>query len=396
MVTWVVCAHLVAQRDFGALTLLYNSALTVGALAAFGVGVTTTRYVAMFRSLDPARAGRIIRLSAIVSAVSGGVLATLLVVFARPVAIHFLGEPGLAGTVALASGLVLLNASNTYQTGTLAGLEAFRDIAGLSFWTGGIAAGITVAATYLAGIRGMLFGLLLGQAASWLFYHILLRRRCADAGIDVRGKGWWRERSVLFGFSVPAVLTSALLSPVAVLTQYWLSRCPDGLVQVALFGAADRWRQAILFFPTSLFQSVLPILSDVAKHGIDDQSRKIVRFNVLIAMGIVGISAAVCPLIADWVMSVFGRSYRAGGPVLTVLCLAAIPQAMNSALGQAVVLKSMWVRFGFDVLLFGVLAGSAFFLVPRIGATGLAGAYALANFVTTTCLFVRVRRYRLI
>ena len=94
-------------------------------------------------------------------------------------------------------------------------------------------------------------------------------------------------------------------------------------------------------------------------------------------------------------MGIFGRSYRAGSTVLLLLCISAIPQVLNGVLGQAVVTRSMWARFGFDVLLFSIFAGCARVLIPSTGATGLAGAYALAFAITTSLLLVYVRKHQL-
>ena len=395
LITWIACARLVSQRDFGELTLIYGAVISGGVLAAFGVGTTTTRYVAELRLTDPARAGRIIRLSAVLSAVLGALLAGGLVLFASPIARHVLHDQALASSIVLAAGLVILNASNSHQLGTLAGLEAFKDLTRLSLWTGLAGCIICVVATMLAGIRGTICGLVISQAGNWLLTHIVLKRRAREAGIPQRAPGWWREIRVLYAFSLPAVLTSTLSGPIAMLMLYWLSRLPDGFNQLALYAAADRWRLAILFLPTSLLQAELPILANLAGDGAGAQFRKVVRANALLALAIVGGAAVICPLVGPFAMGIFGRSYRAGSTVLLLLCISAIPQVLNGVLGQAVVTRSMWARFGFDVLLFSIFAGCARVLIPSTGATGLAGAYALAFAITTSLLLVYVRKHQL-
>ena len=125
----MIAAHLLGKARFGQFGAVLNISNIVGSLAAAGLGVTATRYVADLRVREPERAGRIVALAWLTAVVSGLVLAVLSVATAGWMARTVLHAGSLAGPLRLASVLVLLNGMLAFQNGALAGLEAFRKLA---------------------------------------------------------------------------------------------------------------------------------------------------------------------------------------------------------------------------------------------------------------------------
>ena len=106
-----------------------------GIFAGLGLGLTTTKYVAELRATDSDRAGRIIGLPQ-PCAISGGLIALGLILFAPFLAVSILHAPHLVTELRIGSLLLFLNALNGVQTGTLAGFEAFKLIAKANLWQG--------------------------------------------------------------------------------------------------------------------------------------------------------------------------------------------------------------------------------------------------------------------
>src|SRR5262249_51806636 len=75
LVSSIIAARLLGRGQFGALGMTQSTAGMLGIFAGLGFGLTATRFVAEFRTLNPARAGRIIALSSAVATVSGTLLA---------------------------------------------------------------------------------------------------------------------------------------------------------------------------------------------------------------------------------------------------------------------------------------------------------------------------------
>jgi O-antigen/teichoic acid export membrane protein len=301
-------------------------------------------------------------------------------------ATELLLAPQLVPVLRIAVLLVGLSALNACQTGALTGLEAFRPLAYVNLWSGLCSLPLIVLCTLRGGLAGAVWGLVAAQAINCVLNHVALRSE-TRRGVSCSVSDCGRELPMLWQSALPALLSSALLLPAVWSCSAWLARQSGGYEQLGLYAAADRWRLLILFVPGSLAGTALPILSNL--RGCEDGSgfqrvfRTYALANVLLAfLPAVAVAVAARPL-----LSVFGSAYPRAWPVLSVLALAAGSEAMNTALGQAVVAESMWRRLGFDVLLVITLGGCAWLLVPRWGALGLAAAFLFAYSVVAVTLW---------
>src|ERR1039458_7078219 len=102
----VISARLLGREQFGEYGIIQSTVGMLGIFAGLGLGVTATKYVAQFRTLDPARAGRIIALGWVAAIFSGGLLALGLLAYAPMLAAKTLNAPELAGELRIASALL--------------------------------------------------------------------------------------------------------------------------------------------------------------------------------------------------------------------------------------------------------------------------------------------------
>jgi len=387
----VFCGRVLGRSGFGELGMIQSTAGMFGVFAGFNLGMTTTRYLAELREVDPARAGRILALSAAAGLIGGTLLSLALVLFAPYLAMHTLGAPQMSRTLAVGAGLIFFGALNGVQTGALSGFEAFRDLARANLWAGILGFTVIAVGAFTGGVIGAVWGYVAAAAFNWLLNHIVLRRKCTRFGIHPSLRKCFREWPVLLKFSVPAFLSSALLAPAVFVCNAMLVGRHGGYSELGLFTAADRWRVALLFLPNSVMTMVFPMLFNLQGVRNHQGFRRVFHANLAVNLIVVLLPGFAIAALAPLIMAAYGPSYRAGWRVLLVLALAAVPQCLNSVFGQTVVTRSMWLRFAFDTLLTAVLVGSAYLLIPRLGSLGLAYAYLAAYTITTAGLVFFVR-----
>lgn len=385
----IVCARFLGEAGFGALGMIQSTVGMFGVFAGLGLGLTSTKYVAEFRRSDPNRAGRILALSATVAFFAGLAMAAALILAAPLLSKKVLAAPPLAGPLALGAGLVFFGAINGAQTGALAGLEAFSTIARVNLWSGILSFPLIVCGVWSDGLAGAIAGMVAALAINWLLNHRALVRECARAGIPRGLADCSREWPILHQFSLPALLASVVVAPALWISSALLARQPHGYTQLGLYTAADKWRLLILFVPTSISTTTLPVLANLHGEGDGRGFRGVFRANLLLNAGLALLIALLVALFASPILSVYGPPFHAGRTVLIVLAFAAVPCAFNTVLGQPLVAaRFMWWRFAFDLLLVASLVALAWLLVPRWGALGLACAYALAFSITSLGLFL--------
>jgi O-antigen/teichoic acid export membrane protein len=199
----------------------------------------------------------------------------------------------------------------------------------------------------------------------------------------------------MYRTSLPALLSSLIGVPSMWLCTYLVVQQANGYRQLGLYSAADRYRLLLLFIPSAIAASVLPILANFKGEGDRSGFGSLLRGNMMVVSVLVCVPAVLIVLCARRAMGYFGSSYLAGAPILVILCFSAVAESLNTAVGQAVLATSAWRRFYFDVMLFSIICGMAFLLVPRLGALGLAVSYLTGFSLTAAALLIYVRPARL-
>ena len=374
----ILVARMLGKVGFGELGIIQSSIGMFGTFAGFGLGLTATKYIAEFRAKDSARAGRIITLSSLVSWATGGAMAALLFVLAPWLATHTLAAPHLDGLLRIGSLLLLLGAINGAQTGALVGFEAFRRIAYINVAAGIAAVPLMVGGTWWRGLEGALLGLVASQALNCWLNYCGLREEAGRVGVPL---AWARsnwEWSVLWRFSLPAVLCGVLVGPVYWLCNILLVNQPDGYGQMGLFNAANQWFGALLLLPGILGQSALPVLSE--RLGVNDTAKagQILGFYIKLNAGIAVPCVLLGSLASPYLMRMYGGDFTAAWPTLIVVLVTAGLLAIQTTVGQILVASGrLWLgasmNLGWALSFLGLT-----FLLVSYGAFGLASARLLA------------------
>lgn len=379
----VIGARFLGKAGYGELGIVNSTVGMFGMFAGFGLGLTTTKYVAELRATDPERAGRIIGLSSIVAVVSGGLISLGLLVWAPFLATHSLNEPQLAVELRIASLLLFLNALNGVQTGTLAGLEAFKAIAQANLVRGLLSFPVLIGGVLLWGLPGAVWGLVAAAAIGWLINHVFLSKKCRSAGICAQYSGIWGERRILWSFSLPAILANAAAGPVMWYVAAMLVNQPNGYSEMGVFNAAAQWRTAVLFLPTLIGQVVLPILSSLQGQPDRGSVPRVLRGAVLLNAAIVAPVALPMILMSGPIMALYGPGFASRGMVLRLTALTAAVLAIEAPVGDTIASTGrMWLGALMNLAWAAVLLISAWSLLRRRwGADGIAGAYLIAYLV---------------
>jgi O-antigen/teichoic acid export membrane protein len=375
----IACARLLGKVGFGELGILQSTVGTFGVFAGLGLGLTATKFVAEFRERDTYKVGRILALSAVAATGCSTIMALLLIVLAPYLARYTLGAPQLARPLAVTAGLVFFGALNGAQTGALAGLEAFQNIAKVNIGIGLASFPLIVIGVWRWGLLGAAWSMVGAMALNWILNNRVLRVESRRAGIFYDFAGCHKEWRVLLDFSLPALLASVVVGPALWICNALLVHEPNGYAQLGLYTAADRWRLLVLFVPTSLSGMVVPVLSNL--YGAEDKAsfHRFFRANLALNFGVALVPALAITALAVPIMSLYGPQFRAGWPILIVLAVAAIPEAISSLyMVRLICAHRMWWRFALDVQLVTVLLLLAWWWIPRWGAVGMAAAYGSA------------------
>ena len=385
LVASVFVARILGRETYGAYGMVRSTVTMFAVFAGFGLGLTATKHIAELRNDDPERAGRILAISGLFATLTGGVIALGVACCAPWIATHTINAPQLVGELRIAAIILFFTALNGAQTGALAGFEAFRLIARVNLWVGVTSFPLMLAGAYWGGLRGSVWALAVNIVINWVLNHLALRRECRKFGVPLTLKGCSREWETLVRFSLPAALSGFMVSPVMWLCNAMLVNTPGGYGEMALFDAANQWRVAILFIPTTIGQIVLPMLANLRQSPDPAHYRRVLLLNLYINAGAALAVAAPVALLAPWILKIYGKGFGEGSWILVILAATTVVSALNNVVGQAVASTGkMWLGFLFNTLWgISLLAFSFLGIRNGMGALGLAAANLAAYLLHT-------------
>lgn len=378
LVAMVVAARLLGTEQFGELGVIRNTTLMFTTIAGIGLGVTATRHVAQCRETDPARAGRIIGLSAGFAFLIGASGAVVLAIFAPWFASTLFAAPHLDGLLRLGAVMLLFSALIAAQRGALSGFEAFRARSAVDLAMGLLTLPAVVGGVILWGLPGAVGGLALSLSISWFISHVVLRRVARRWKVRITLRNVMNEVRLLWSFSLPATINSAMFTPVNWVAAVILIHQVNGYEELGLFNAANQVFIALSLFPQLLGQVVLPMLSNLRGGGDRRRYTKLMRVALASNLGVLVLCAVPLLLLAGPVMSVFGEEFVAGTQAMIVLVLAAILMGAAQVLTHSIIASGrVWYSVGINVVGATALISLTWLLRER-GALGLAIATAVA------------------
>ena len=377
LLTSIVTARVLGREAFGEFGMIQSTVGMFSVFGGFGLGLTATKYVAEFRKTDPAKTGRMVGLSIYVAGMTGGFATVALGCCAPLLASGTLAAPQLRLPLQESAPLLLLGALSGAQTGALAGFEAFRVIARLNFVTGLIALPLSIAAVLAKGLDGAIWALVVSTAVGCLLNQRALRRQMgADMVLRVpRIAAEWR---VLWSFSLPAVLSGALVGPVNWVCASILVNAPGGYAELGVYNAANQWFGALLFVPSLLSQALQPVFAERHSQRDFGSVRQVLVGSIQgLALLLIPVTAIAC-VSAPSLMAWYGADYRAHWPTLAYLLLAAAAFSCQAPVGAFVFgTGRAWLA-----LLFTAGWAAAFvtgtLLWSPLGSEGLAAARLVA------------------
>lgn len=381
----VMVARILGKTAFGEFAMIQSTVGMFGVFAGFGLGLTATKYVAEHRYSDPDLTGRIIGFSGRVAIVAGGFISLALFIFAPWISERFLNAPQLSSALRIGAIILFFNAIIGAQVGVLSGFEAFKAIAYVNLSIGLISFPILLWGTWIGGLTGTVWALSFNLAINWIINHIALHRELKAHNISISKKVCIHEASILWKFTLPAVLSSSMYGPAIWVCNTLLVNTPGGYGELGIFNAADQWRMVIIFIPVMMSQVILPMLASL--NGLNDRNNyfKVLKITILANIILVLVVAIPVAFTAPWIMNFYGPGFKAGSWVLVCLSLNTVLVAFNNIVGQLIISKAqLWIGLLFNFLWATALITFGYTGVRMgYGAMGLALANVFAYFLHT-------------
>ncbi|GAM08219.1 polysaccharide biosynthesis protein [Geobacter sp. OR-1] len=377
----VVIARLLSVENFGKLAIITSTVAMLSSFAGLGLAVTCTRYVAQLRYIDPARAGRIVRLAFFIGLFSGCFMAFVAFAAAPFIAGRLLSAPDLINVLRIASFLLLTDTLLSLQIAVLSGFQAFPQITRITIYQGLLALPLTVTAVWLWGITGAVAATFVISACGLFLSHLFSRALIRGLISEIDEMSIWSEFRIIRKLALPASLAGIVVTPAIWMGNAVLSQSAGGFEQVGIFNAANQWRMLLAFLPSVLGNVLLPLIS-TPEH---QSSAKLKAVNFLSGWILVSAPAFILIFFPEITGMILGSKYDTSSYrySLIILMLVACISAYKEGIARRIITDDlMWWGVCSNLIWGGMLAG---LLVtwPATTSSTLVNYYLLCYGVST-------------
>ncbi len=376
----IFLARVLGKCSFGEFTMARSTLGLFQLLSGFGLSPTATKFVSQYRETKRDRAEAIITFTTFSVSVTSFLFGISLFLFSSPISIKALKNPGLAPLLRIGAFIIFLGGIPGILNGILLGLEAFKTYAFLGMFSSILLLVFPVLGAMLLGLKGAFYGFL-SMVFTLLFAgFFLFKKEIGKAGLRFPVKGAWKEAHILFGFSLPVLLSSGILIISTWVLNALLAQREGGYAQMGLLAAAVSWRGPLIFIPGVLSNSFFPILSNFLGNSDFRRFKKALLLQVATIAVTTSIGVLLVVFFSPFLMGLFGKTFKGSSSILNWMALSAIPMGITMAFDKIFqALGHTWLGLATSLAWAGLLIGlSSVYLGQGKGAEGIARAFCIA------------------
>ncbi|MBF2066081.1 MAG: oligosaccharide flippase family protein [Calothrix sp. C42_A2020_038] len=390
LISSILIARLLGQKSFGEFAMINSTIVALGNFAGFGLGITTTKYVAELRLSNPLRLGNVLGLCNIITIIIGAFFSFIIFVFSSTLASNFLNSPQLINALRLGCLLIFFNAIHEMQIGILSGFEAYKNLAKVNFFSSLINVLFPIIGAWLYDLNGAMFAMIFITFLNCLLCDFTLKNEYKKYNIKlIYSRLAFQEIKIIHKFTLPNFLNNILVAPVLWLGNTALAHQPNGYSEIAVFNAANQYRSLLLFLPLIIGRISLPIFSSVLSENKKKSTVKTFIITVLSSILIILPIASLMSIFSEQLMIVYGSEFGKYGSVLIVMLIGLSLNGITAPIGNLIIASGkIWLGFFMNLswaILF--LIFTWIFTQKNLGAFGLALSYTIAYTLHSVWVF---------
>lgn len=378
----IVIARLLGKDLYGEYGFVKTTMFQFAAFATLGLGYTSTKFVAEYKTKDKSQVAPIINASVCITLTTSCVVAFCILIFATPLA-NFLKEPAMALALRVLAAIVIIRALNTTQCGILAGLGEFKKIAQVNTFSGLSLFVACIPLTYFFSLEGSLASLALSQILCLTLNSIAIRHQNKNKS---NIKNWTKYVWEIARFSIPVALQEFTYA-----TSRWLGILIishlGSMGEVGIYTASDLWNSVILIIPSLLSNVILSHLSSTP----DDLQKQRRNVNMML---LVNLSCTILPflvviLASPLITSIYGSTFTSMQPVLRIITCCSIFSCCSNVLSaELIAQRHTWTLFAIRSTRDFLMVGIGYMLISHHNGTNAALYYAIGTLICTALFFL--------
>ena len=341
LISSIFIARFLGSEIFGNYGMIKNLIMSTTIFSTFGLAYTATKFISENRN-NKFGLLKLTKLLFKICLFFGLIFGGMIFFFGDFISVNILNSTLLKEPIKIAAVIIIFTAISSTQTGVIAGLGSFKNLAKFNIPLGIATVLISVLLSYYYGISGAIYALLFIQLITIFFYYrvIILSinklESSQDSAIEIGIPTVVKE-------SLPIALQEGVYS-ILYFLNFWIVINFSSYSELGIYSASMQWYAIILFIP-GILRNV--ILSHLAKpNSVGNGKKRIVEKTALFNLLITAIPTVILIIISPFIISFYGDSFAQMRPVLIVGLIASIFSAIGNVYSQAFIASGQtWELF---------------------------------------------------
>jgi O-antigen/teichoic acid export membrane protein len=384
----ILLARVMGVEEFGQNALLMTTLIVFQSVSLLGLGTTVTKFVAEFMQGSSAQVGRTIIFCLGFAVFAGLILSLMILIFASLISEFMIGNLSIKSPLAISSISIIFLNINAVAQGAIAGLQNFKNLAYINFFTGLISLLILPAGAYLFSLDGVAVGFLLLQIVAASLSVLSLIQICRERNVVLKislNDIGALYKKLFLKFSIPTAMLGFVIWPTQWLCSAMLAK--GDLQSVAIYYAATQLASAVLLVIEAFGQAILPYFASRSQIG-EKFLIKVTFLSALISLPMI----LVITFISSWLMGLFGRAYSNSSETLIILLAGAFVVLVQTSATKYLQAKNVVTPLFYISLLWAASQILIFLFLIDFGANGLAIARLISYLINGFAIFILVRK----
>ncbi len=379
LITSIILAHILQKTTFGEFNSLKNTLTTLAIFTTFGLGYTSTKFVADYINSKNIHPKLLINKVYKITIIFSCLVSSFLFIFANEISSYYYKTFEFSEEIRLLSFWIVLTAISTSQNGIIGGLGIFKKLSGINVVMGFITIIVLPLSAYFYGLIGACSALLVIQFINCIFNFFLIRKESNLLQPKSNNNNFDITYKEILVFSLPLTLIEAFFS-VFLWLNYFLLQNYQSYDEIAIYAAAMQWYIVLLFIPTVLRNVILSYFS----HNQYSSKLNVLRNAISITFISTLLPAVIIAFIAPYISKLYGSSFHGLTNVLRIVIFIPVFSSIINVLEQFLFSVSKnWLVFLIcffkDFFTFLIFLYCLVFLKIQEGAMYLTSAYLIMN-----------------
>lgn len=317
LLSGILIARIIGKELYGEYGIVKSTMFIMAVFATFGLGDTSTKFVAEYLQKKPTDVPSIIVSCIKITLAFSIFICTLLVVFAGPIS-TFVNEPRLANPFRFLGIIIVFRAIGSVCAGLLGGIKSYKRLGINNIISGASMLALSIPLTLLWGLKGALLSLTFSQFLLG-FLNFISIRHCIPKTISQSDSRYTKSIIIFsFPFALKELAFTVSQWGIPLLVTKYAS-----LGELGMYTACSQWNAIILFMPSLLGNVILSYLSTTAADN-DNSHRVLIKRMLLINLVSTVIPLVIVFLASPYIERYYGPTFIGMSKVLSVLVVSTI------------------------------------------------------------------------